>query len=218
MVGTVTSTPARRRSAEKPVSADQLYDRLPPRPGPELDGLLDAVERCLARYGVKRTSMTDIARELGVARTTLYRQVASIEEALALMSSRRFHRFLDELVELSSAGLTAETFVQAIVRTVRSALSDPVAQRVLHDEPELIGQYLANGSLAALAGQIADLLAPVLRAAMNARLLRPSDPTAAAGWIVRIVLALGAVPPPDAALEDTVRFVLLPMLAPSEDG
>ena len=218
MVGTVARTPAQRRSAEKPVSADQLYDRLPPRPGPELDRMLDAVERCLARYGVKRTSMTDIARELGVARTTLYRQVASIEEALALMSSRRFHRFLDELFELSSAGLTAETFVQAIVRTVRSALSDPVAQRVLHDEPELIGQYLANGSLAALAGQIADLLAPVLHAAMNARLLRPSDPTAAAGWIVRIVLALGAVPPPDAALEDTVRFVLLPMLAPSEDG
>src|SRR3954462_2198367 len=122
MVGTVTSTPARRRSTDKPASADQLYDRLPSRPGPELDRVLDAVERCLARYGLKRTSMTDIARELGVARTTLYRQIASMQEALALMSSRRFHRFLDELVELSAAGFTAETFVQAIVRTVGSAL------------------------------------------------------------------------------------------------
>src|SRR3954452_2357296 len=178
MVGLIPMSPKARDAADTPLSAGQLYDRLPPRPAPELDRVLDAVERCLVRYGVKRTSMTDIARELGVARTTLYRQVASLEEALALISSRRFHRFLDELVELSSAGLTAETFVQAIVRTVRSALSDPVAQRVLHDEPELIGQYLANGSLAALAGQIADLLAPVLHAAMSARLLRPSDPTA----------------------------------------
>lgn len=50
-----------------------------------------AVERCLTRFGVRRTSMTDIARELGVARTTLYRQVGSLEEAISLVTSRRFH-------------------------------------------------------------------------------------------------------------------------------
>lgn len=196
------------------VSGDRLYDRLPPRPAPELDRVLDAVERCLARYGVNRTSMTDIAREMGVARTTLYRQVSSLEEAMALMSSRRFHRFLDELVELSAAGITADTFVQVIVRTVRSALADPVAQRILHDEPELLGQYLTSGSLAVLAEQITALLTPVLRVAMATGLIRANDPTMTAGWIVRIVLALGAVPPPDDELEDTVRFVLQPMLDP----
>src|SRR5688572_18815318 len=129
MVGSTTAVAGVDVPADEPISGDQLYDRLPPRPGPELDRVLDAVERCLARYGVKRTSMTDIAREMGVARTTLYRQVASLEEAMALMSSRRFHRFLDELVELSAQGISAETFVQVIVRTVRSALADPVAQR-----------------------------------------------------------------------------------------
>jgi AcrR family transcriptional regulator len=152
---------------------------------------------------------------MGVARTTLYRQVASLEEAMALLSSRRFHRFLDELVELSAQGITAETFVQVIVRTVRSALTDPVAQRVLHDEPELLGQYLTSGSLAVLADQITELLTPVLRLAMSTGLIRTSDPAMAAGWIVRIVLALGAVPAPDDELEDTVRFVLQPMLDPN---
>jgi AcrR family transcriptional regulator len=176
--------------------------------------VLDAVERCLARFGVRRTSMTDIARELGVARTTLYRQVASLEEAMALMSSRRFHRFLDELIELSGQGISAETFVQVIVRTVRTALVDPVAQRVLHDEPELLGEYLSSGSLAALAQQITELLSPVLRAAMATGLVRMSDPAMAAGWVVRIVLALGAAPVPDEELEATVRFVLLPILDP----
>jgi AcrR family transcriptional regulator len=195
-------------------STGQLYDHLPPRPGPELDRVLDAVERCLARFGVRRTSMTDIARELGVARTTLYRQVASLEEAMALMSSRRFHRFLDELIELSGQGISAETFVQVIVRTVRTALVDPVAQRVLHDEPELLGEYLSSGSLAALAQQITELLTPVLRAAMATGLVRMSDPAMAAGWVVRIVLALGAAPVPDEELEATVRFVLLPILDP----
>lgn len=201
--------------AEEAISGAQLYDRLPPRPAPELDRVLDALERCLARYGVTRTSMSDIAREMGVARTTLYRQVSSLEEALALMSSRRFHRFLDELVELSAQGISADTLVQVIVRTVRSALADPVAQRIFHDEPELLGQYVANGSLATLVEHIIELLTPVLRLAMGTGLIRASDPTMVAGWIVRIVLGLGVVPPPDDELETTVRFVLQPMLDPS---
>jgi AcrR family transcriptional regulator len=200
--------------SESTVTGDRLYAHLPPRPAPELDRVLDAVERCVARFGIRRTSMTDIAREMGVARTTLYRQVSSIEEAMALLSSRRFHRFLDELVELGAQGITADLFVQVIVRTVRSALTDPVAQRILHDEPHLLGEYLTSGSLAALAGQVTELLSPVLRAAMGTGLLRPSDPTMAAGWIVRVVLALGAVPPPDDELEATVRFVLEPLLEP----
>src|SRR3954464_15332843 len=113
------------------LDAARLHARMPPRPGPELDPALDAVERCLTRFGIRRTSMTDIARELGVARTTLYRQVGSLEEAISLVTSRRFHRFLDELVALSAGGIDFETFVQVIVRTVRTALDDPVAQRVL---------------------------------------------------------------------------------------
>lgn len=190
------------------------HERLPPRPGPELDRVLDAVERCVVRYGLSKTSMTDIAREMGVARTTLYRQVASLEDALALLSSRRFHRFLDGVIELSAQGMTADVFVQVIVRTVRSALDDPVAQRILHDEPDLVGQYLTSGSLAVLAEQIAQLLTPVVDAAMRAGLTKQTDASLAARWIVRIVFALCALPAPDDELEATVRFVLEPMLDP----
>jgi AcrR family transcriptional regulator len=192
----------------------QLHERLPPRPGPELDRLLDAVEQSLARYGIRGTSMAQVAREMGVSRATLYRQVGSLEDAIALMSSRRFHRFLDELVELSAVGINADTFVHVIVRTDRAALADPVVQRILHDEPELLGRYLSGGSLAVLAGQVTDYLTPIVAAAMGAGLVRRSDPATAAGWLVRIVLALGAVPPPDDELEQAVRAVLLPLLDP----
>ena len=192
--------------------AGRLHDRLPPRPAPELDRVLDAVERCIVRYGIDRTSMTDIAREMGVARTTLYRQVPSLEDALALMTSRRFHRFLDELVELSGGGITSELLVHVVARTVRAVLADPVAQRVLHDEPDLVGHYVANGSLAVLATQIAELMTPVVDAAMSTGQLRAADPATAAGWIVRIVFALCVLPPPDDQLEDAVRFVVHPML------
>jgi AcrR family transcriptional regulator len=178
----------------------RLHDRLPPRPAPELDRVLDALERCIVRFGLERTSMTDIAREMGVARTTLYRQVASLEDALALMSSRRFHRFLDDLVQVIAGGVTPDVFVDVVVRTVRAALADPVAQRILREEPQLVGDYLTSGSLAALAAQVTELITPVVGDAM------------AAGWIVRIVFALVVAPPHDDELEKTVRFVLQPML------
>ena len=190
----------------------RLYDRIPPRPGAELDPVLDAVERCLIRFGIRRTSMSDIARELGVARTTLYRHVGSLEEAISLVTSRRFHRFLDELVALGAGGIHAGTLVDVIVRTVRTGLDDPVAQRVLRDEPELLGEYFSRGSLQTLADQVTELLTPVLAAAAAAGVVRTDDPAMTAGWLVRIVLALGAVPPPDDELEATVRHVLLPLL------
>ena len=198
-------------NVEGAFGAGRLHDRMPPRPGPELDPVLDAVERCLTRHGIRRTSMTDIARELGVARTTLYRQVGSLEEAISLVSSRRFHRFLDEVVALSAGGIDIDTFVKVIVRTVRTALDDPVAQRVLRDEPELLGEYLASGSLQTLAGQVIDLITPVLAAAAATDIIRTTDPAMTAGWLVRIVLSLGAVPPPDDELDATVRHILLPL-------
>lgn len=196
----------------------RLHDRMPPRPEPELDPVLDAVERCLIRFGVRRTSMTDIARELGVARTTLYRQVGSLEEAVSLVGSRRFHRFLDELVALGAGGIDTDTFVAVIVRTVRTALGDPVAQRLLRDEPELLGQYLAGGSLQTLAAQVIELLTPVVAAAAAAGVISSGDPAMTAAWLVRIVLSLGAVPPADDALDETVRHVLLPLLGGGRTG
>jgi AcrR family transcriptional regulator len=203
-------------SADEPIDEPspgmRLHDRLPPRPGPELDRVLDAVERCITRYGLRRTSMSDIAREMGVARTTLYRQVSSLEEAMALVSSRRFHRFLDKLLELSGEGLDAETFIQVIVRSVRMTLAEPVVQRLLHDEPEILGDYVTSGSLAALVAQITELITPAVRTAMGSGLLRMSDPAMAAGWIVRVVFVLTTVPAPDDELEATIRFVLQPML------
>ena len=170
------------------------------------------MERCLTRFGLRRTTMSDIARELGVARTTLYRQVSSLEEATALVSSRRLHRFLDRLVQLNDQGLDAEGFVGVIAHTIRTTLADPVMQRLLRDEPDVLGRWFADGTVAGLVAQITELLTPVVRQAMGSGRIRAGDPALAAEWIVRTVLVLTAVPTADEELEATVRFVLLPML------
>lgn len=190
----------------------KLLEQLPPRPAPSLDRMLDATERCLARYGIRRTSMTDIAREMHVARTTLYRQVGSVEEAIALVASRQLHRFLDELLEVLAdpEGATVEDLVGAIGDAVRFTRSHPVALRVLNDEPEILGSIVAR-DLGPYAAQIAQALAPVLRHAMDRGVMRRADPLLASQWLVRVVAVLVVLPPED-DLDRMLDYALRPVL------
>lgn len=193
--------------------APHLLDLIPPRPSADLDRVLDATERCLARYGLRRTSMTDIARELGVARTTLYRQVSSMDEALALVGSREFYRFLDRLTDLLAGGLGPQAFIDGTVSVVHAILDHPVIRRVLTDEAELLGELLSSGRVTAYAEQIVDLLTPLFEAGMTAGTIRRSDPRLAADLLVRLVGGLVGFPAGD-SLERVVRFALEPVLEP----
>lgn len=190
----------------------KLLERLPPRPAAALDRLLDATERCLARYGIRRTSMTDIAREMHVARTTLYRQVGSVEEAIALVASRQLHRFIDDLVSVLArpGGATPEDLLAAIAGAVRFARSHPVSLRLLHDEPDILGSLITH-DLEPYAAQIAEALAPVLEHAMTTGVIRRADPRLAAQWLFRAVAVL-VVLPPEGDLDAMLDFALGPLL------
>ena len=189
--------------------------RVPPRPPAELDRVLDATERCLTRYGLQRTSMSDIARELGVARTTLYRQVSSLEEATALVASRQLYAFVDELATLQREAPGPEAFVEAAVRTVRFVRSSPLALRILEDEPDLVGATLTSPMLAQHIEQVVDLVTPVFAAAMAAGSIRSGDARLVAGVAVRVVGALVLAPAAD-DLEPLARCALEPLLEPDQ--
>jgi AcrR family transcriptional regulator len=197
----------------QPGSVLALLERLPPRPPESLDRVLDAAERCLARHGIRRTSMTDIAREMKVARTTLYRQISSVEEAMALIASRQLHHFLDGLVGLlaSPSGAGPRAFLDAIAGAVRFARADPIVLRVLSEEPDIVGE-LVTRDIGPYATQIADALAPIVEAAMKAGMLRRADPHLAAAWIVRVVAVLVALPP-EGDLDELLDYALLPALS-----
>jgi AcrR family transcriptional regulator len=196
----------------------KLLERLPPRPAPSMDRLLDSTERCLARYGFGRTSMSDIAREMRVARTTLYRQVGSVEEAIALVASRQLHRFTDDLLAVLSSpeGAGPAAFVRAMAGAVRFARTDPVCRRVLEDEPDLLGSLVAR-DLSPYAAQVAQALTGLLAGAMEAGTIRRSDPSLTAQWMVRMVAALVALPP-EGDLEELLDHGLRPLLHAAGSG
>jgi AcrR family transcriptional regulator len=156
--------------------------------------------------------MSDIAREMGVSRPTLYKQVGSLEEALALVLARQLYAFLDELAAVLAGDPGPQTFVAMAVRAVRFAESDPLSQRVLEHEPALLGAMVTSGQLAGYLDQVAELIAPVVADAMASGAIRRGDPRHVVEVISRLCATCMVAPP--RALERFLSDALLPLLSP----
>ena len=183
-----------------------------PAPPPTLDPFLDAASACFARHGVRRTSVQDVARELKVDRTTVYRQVGNVDRIVRLLMARELHRLIEALPE-SVLGLEGpEVIVDVVATVVAFGRNHPVLNKVLADEPELIGPFLVTEA-PLLLDAIAALIAPILGAAMDAGELARRDPAALAQLLVRLCLSC-LLAPPAGDLVATLSELLVPALAP----
>lgn len=193
-----------------------LTGGLPELPPPALDPVLDAAAICLAARGPSRTTLSDIARELGVAPSTVYRKVGSVEHAAWLIGTREAHRFLARLPEVV-AGHTGPRMVTAFLAAgIDAARSHPVFARILRDEPDFVGRAVTR-RLPTMVDQVAEATAPFLSAAMAMGLVRQQDPLALAHWMTRLVTAVLLAPPPG-DLHDALDAALLPWLDPDLPG
>ncbi len=184
-----------------------------PAPPPSLDPFLDAASACFARHGVRRTSVQDIARELKVDRTTVYRQVGNVDRIVLLLMARELHRLIEALPD-SVLGLEGpEVIVDVMTTVIAFGRNHTVLAKVVADEPELIGPFLVTDAPPML-DAIAALIAPILQAAMDAGELARRDPLAVAQMLVRLCLSCLLAPPPgDVAA--TLSQLLVPALTPA---
>jgi AcrR family transcriptional regulator len=198
---------------------------LPPLPPPSLDPFLDATSRCFARYGVRRTSVQDVAHELGVNRTTVYRQVGNIEQQAMLLAARDTHRLLAALPSRVGFPIGPHTVVELTATLIREARAHPVLAKMLADERDLIGSFVAQ-DVPELMERATAAFAPLVALAMDigadigagigagAGGLARRDPVALAQWLVRIAASLILVEPPG-RLEDFLAELLVPALTPA---
>ena len=189
-----------------------LLDGLPAMPPPTLDPYLDAAARCFARYGVERTTVQDVAAELGFNRGTVYRQVGTMENQIRLLAARDLRRFLDSIPERIGALPGPEMVVELVAIAVEDARAHPVLAKVLSDEPRLVGEIL-EGHIGGVRDQVLPVFAGILRAGMAAGLFASVDPVVLASWIVRIAVTL-MVLEPEVELRQYLGAILLPALTP----
>ena len=102
--------------------------------------LLQATFACVARYGIAKTTVEDVARESGISRATVYRQFPGGKDQLISETIRwETARFF---ADLATAVEEAPDFESTLVETVlfaRAALGQhAVFQKVLETEPDLL--------------------------------------------------------------------------------
>lgn len=185
---------------------------MPPPPPASLDPFLDATSRCFARYGVRRTSVQDVATELGVNRTTVYRQVGNIEQQAMLLAARDSHRLLSALPGRIAFPIGPRSVVDLIATLVREARAHPVLAKMLADERDLIGSFVAR-DVPNLLERTTVAFVPLVSLAIGTGNLARRDPVVLAQWLVRITASLILIEPPG-ELEDFLGELLIPALTP----
>jgi AcrR family transcriptional regulator len=83
------------------------------------DAILDAMERLLGRFGYKKTTMEDVAREAGIGKGTIYLHFPSKEELALRSIDRVVRRVQDRLQAIAADGSdVAQRLRQMIIERV----------------------------------------------------------------------------------------------------
>ncbi|MER3452557.1 MAG: hypothetical protein C4344_02420 [Acidimicrobiia bacterium] len=149
--------------------------------------ILEAALACVARYGIAKTTVEDVARTARLSRATVYRHFAGgkdqlIRELIAWETGRFFLRLAEAVAGAPSFAAMLE---EALVFAHRAIESHEVLQKVLVTEPELLLPQLTVESTRIL-GVIAAYLVPYLE---REDLAPGVSPQRAADYLARMLLS-----------------------------
>ncbi len=105
------------------------------------DTVLDAARDCVLAVGVRRTTLTDIARRAGVSRMTLYRRWPDVQTIVGDLMTREWLA-LAESVMPDGTGDAPERLVGTLVRGTRAFRAHPLLRKIVEVDPELLLPYL----------------------------------------------------------------------------
>jgi AcrR family transcriptional regulator len=170
-----------------------------------LDGtaarLLDAATACIARVGVTKTTLDDVAREARCSRATLYRYFPGKPALMGALVARE-SAALEAALLVASAD--AESLTDAVVAVVLAAAAwlaaQPALSFVMTAEPEILLPHLAFDGADRVLQAGARVVAPSL-----ARFVGSGESAERAGeWLVRMILSYVCSPTDAVDLADPI--------------
>lgn len=88
--------------------------------------IVDATARCIDRHGAAKTTLSDVAGELGVTRQTVYRHFGRISDIVGEVAAQGAESFVDQLIaHLQGIGDPAEAVVEGMIFCVRTIPTEP---------------------------------------------------------------------------------------------
>ena len=148
--------------------------------------ILDAARDCVLAVGVRRTTLTDVARRAGVSRMTLYRRYPDVAGLVGDMLTRELGVLVGAQAAVPAGADSGRArLVARLVGGVRALRAHPVLRKVIEVDPELLLPYLVTRlggtqriALQALAGDLA--------AGQRDGSVRPGDPAPLAGAVLLV--------------------------------
>jgi AcrR family transcriptional regulator len=174
---------------------------------------VDAMLDCLARQGLAKTTVDDIARQAGLSRATLYRLFPGGKDAIvaAVVETEVARLFSSLAVVMGEAADLEDVLVAGMVEAARRLGDHRALAYLLEFEPGVILPKLTFADMDRVLLAAGDFAAPFF-----ARWLAPDEASRAAEWAVRIVLAYLGDPSPGTDLADPhdtrrlVRMFVMP--------
>ncbi|WP_026115751.1 TetR/AcrR family transcriptional regulator [Nocardiopsis kunsanensis] len=151
------------------------------------DDILDAARTCVEAFGVRRTTLTDVARRAGVSRPTVYRRWPDVTALVADLLTRELRTILLDEEELAQEDREEEATRTRLVRhaggVARALATHPLFTRVVDSEPELLATYtfhrLGTSHRAAL-----EVIEPTVVEGQADGSVRPGDPAVLARTVL----------------------------------
>jgi AcrR family transcriptional regulator len=154
--------------------------------------IIEATYACVARRGMAKTTVEDVAREAGISRATVYRAFPGGRDELvdATVSWAVFDFFAKLYDRIQGATDLEEVMERGIMFAHRSIVEHEVLQRVMQTEPETLLPALTVESNRIREG-IAEVLAPFV---VDRGLAPGVDLGDAADFLARMVLSYISAP------------------------
>lgn len=182
--------------------------------------ILDAARDQLVQFGLRRTSLEDIARAADVGRATLFRRFPSRDALMSALASREARRCIASVdAQLSEIDAPRELVIAGALAVIREITGNALLQRLLQTDPEEMLPLLAGRGAPITAMGRAYIAAQLERLTDQGGVIS-SDSQAIAEVLARLVLSLALNPETELplgdedALESLIGRTLAPLLLP----
>jgi AcrR family transcriptional regulator len=147
-----------------PTSTDDARERI-----------LAAAERCIDRHGIRKTTMDDVACEIGLSRPSVYRYFADRDDLLVELITRHARALQDRARKsIARQNSLPDQIVETVLYTAEHARRDPLTRHVIDPDGTSLGRrMIASGTTEMMRAEMWD---PVLDAALANNELPPGLP------------------------------------------
>ncbi len=146
--------------------------------------ILDAARECVLAFGVRRTSLSEVARRAQVSRPTVYRRWPDRTALVADLMTREWSRVFSAAEQREVAGQDIrQRAVTRIIDVTCMLRAHPLLRKIVDVDPDLLQPYIFDRFGTSQRMAIANM-AGWLRAGQQEGSVRPGDPEVLARMVL----------------------------------